>query len=1105
MKPLHFHAVAGHPKVAPPLMSQAAATLSVFDRFLSQTIKSAKQRQVRYQLPWAPVREQTTFRLDPVDTRYRVPRREPAAVLTSWSADTRYDLDQVGFVVNRGVVVQIEAATPTAHGLRVRSEPPLRDGDELTWCQRTSTVALEGAPQPPRAVADERGRRLALAAEARCEDDRWWLLVVADAGDAAPGGDRTLLVDGERVDAQALSPFEDLRRVIDADGRAFDAKTATASADALPADGLVTGDNGVRFRSTRVGGKGLRGAWVQLLLPEGDEADEAVDPRAVFCDGDVREVLTDMRRSAETTFAVKRVDGDGYRLLLDRLPPAGSILHLPLDLRNLYLQRRALRQLREAPLPHHQGLLRLCEDPDRVRWPEVTPPRVPTGGWRALTDATRSGTDEQRAFVETALGSPDFALLEGPPGSGKTTAICELVEQLVADGQRVLLCASTNVAIDNVLERLMASDAPIDAVRVGRLERVDDAVQATQLDARVEALVRDWRQQPALRGHGAAALQAMAERTVIMAANLTCGTTMGIGSHPLFAGLGQDRRITERPIADRPHWDVLIIDEASKTLIQEFMVPALMARRWVIVGDVRQLPPFSDRGGMEANLRELTDAKGQAVFPPEHQRACLLLARLTRREVRKTGARWLVVEPTAVLDHIARELAVEPADGLSVVRVARSPSHADGPVDVVTLADVRDGSPQALRLLAADWVLVPEDLMVQVSRSLPANLLSARDLTRGPAVVPDAAPLAMRRSWWRAHARPLDGRMRERGTTLDTPAALEAHTVDWLGRKDLAGEIAWRLTRLHELRRSRDDRQREGLRGDLAELTPRAVDIGDSLDAIRDIGLPSILEVLQEGVGADRSARRSALTLGLGSSRADRRALESRFHRLRFQHRMHPEIAAFAREQFYDGGALKDANTIAERDGNSGWDYGGDTPRMLWAHVAGREQGGVNADEVAVIRALLDVFIAWARESGPRGRVWEVACLAFYTKQVNALSEMLQDLTGDRSRKTRFRVADAPVEIVCGTVDRFQGREADLVALSMRNTRRVGFLNSPNRLNVALTRARQQLVVVGDADWFTRCQVSELGALALNTARVDCTPRASAPQNPKNPKKRKNR
>jgi superfamily I DNA and/or RNA helicase len=70
-------------------------------------------------------------------------------------------------------------------------------------------------------------------------------------------------------------------------------------------------------------------------------------------------------------------------------------------------------------------------------------------------------------------------------------------------------------------------------------------------------------------------------------------------------------------------------------------------------------------------------------------------------------------------------------------------------------------------------------------------------------------------------------------------------------------------------------------------------------------------------------------------------------------------------------------------------------------------------------------------------------------------------------------------------VDRFQGREADLVMLSMRNTRRVGFLDSPNRLNVGLTRARQQLVVFGNADYFSRCHVSELEALVLRTPKID--------------------
>jgi len=77
------------------------------------------------------------------------------------------------------------------------------------------------------------------------------------------------------------------------------------------------------------------------------------------------------------------------------------------------------------------------------------------------------------------------------------------------------------------------------------------------------------------------------------------------------------------------------------------------------------------------------------------------------------------------------------------------------------------------------------------------------------------------------------------------------------------------------------------------------------------------------------------------------------------------------------------------------------------------------------------------------------------------------------------------VEIVCGTVDRFQGREADLVLLSMRNTTRVGFLDSRNRLNVAVTRARQQLVVVGNGPFFGGCPVVELRELVRRSPRQE--------------------
>lgn len=1084
MKVLFFHATAGHPKVAPPLMSQAGNVLRPFNRFLGQAIHTAKQRQTRYQLPWERVRNLQSIRLEPADSLLRVPRRLPGVVLANWPPGKGHDFTQMGFVINRGVPVRFETATPTADGLLVRTDVPLSPADRVLWCGVESAVKQEAASAPPTRVTDPQGRPLTLITPPRADTDgrHWLLLAEGDIGDC------DLLVDGIEVEADSLPVFEGLRRVIDSNGTSYEVSAGMLRVEESPADGLLRGDNGIRYRWQEVGSAGRRGCWVQLLPPESSEADEFLDPRAAFCEGDVSEVWTQARHRKETTFRVKKVDQDRYQLLLDRYPAEGSTLYLPVDLRNLYLQKRALRQLSEAPLPHHQALLRLCEDPQHARWPRVDPISLPEDGWRALTDVTRSGTNEQRSFVRKALGSPDFAFLEGPPGSGKTTAICEIVQQLVEKGERVLLCASTHVAIDNVLERLLDSTSPIDAVRIGKLDKVDDRVQATQLDERVDALVAAWRQQPAMGKYGDAELEVMAERTIIMAANLTCGTTMGIVNHPLFRGRDEDMQVWERPITTMPHWDMLIVDEASKTLIQEFMVPALMAKRWIVVGDVRQLPPFADRADIVANLRDLVDENDTPIFPADHQRACLLLFRLIQRRLRQPGMRWLIVERPGVLEWITRELEADPAPDLSVVRVVKG-GPSSGRVNVVTVAQIRAGKSEALRLAAADWILVSDDLIGEVADLLPANLLVAEDLSDPSGPLAEGNVLLMRQAWWLQRAGSLERPYQERKfrrEDVTTFADSQACEVDWLRRNDLAQEIAWRITRLHELRHSRNDRERNRLRDDLGRLQPVAVNIEEPIAEIQDIGLPSILEVLQEGIGVERANRCSSLTAGLKATR--RSDFSARFESLSYQHRMHAEIASFSREVIYEGQALRDANTIQIRDATLGWDFGQFRARRVWANVDGREQGGVNGDEIKAMAAVLRDFIAWARRKGPPARdrpsVWEVACLCFYVKQERAISDMLREITQD-DRKTRFMVRDAPVEVVCGTVDRFQGREADLVMLSMRNTKRVGFLDSPNRLNVGVTRARQQLVVMGHHGYFQQCGVSELEELARRTPLAD--------------------
>jgi hypothetical protein len=181
---------------------------------------------------------------------------------------------------------------------------------------------------------------------------------------------------------------------------------------------------------------------------------------------------------------------------------------------------------------------------------------------------------------------------------------------------------------------------------------------------------------------------------------------------------------------------------------------------------------------------------------------------------------------------------------------------------------------------------------------------------------------------------------------------------------------------------------------------------------------------LQEGIGVERAKRPSALTARAPSR--PKEVFEARFESLSYQHRMHPQIASFSREIIYEGHAARRQHHPESATRSSGGTSVSLPGAAVWADVPGREQHGENPDEVQAMEAILREFIAWARKKGPPARNPPVcgrsrAC-ASTSSRSGAMSEMLREVTKD-DRKTRFRVRDAPVEIVCGTVDRFQGRE----------------------------------------------------------------------------------
>ena len=80
------------------------------------------------------------------------------------------------------------------------------------------------------------------------------------------------------------------------------------------------------------------------------------------------------------------------------------------------------------------------------------------------------------------------------------------------------------------------------------------------------------------------------------------------------------------------------------------------------------------------------------------------------------------------------------------------------------------------------------------------------------------------------------------------------------------------------------------------------------------------------------------------------------------------------------------------------------------------------------------------------------------------MDEVLKNHGGKGMRGTRgiLREGNRRLILFCSTVDKFQGQESDIVILSLRTVGRIGNFDSPNRVNVALTRARECLLIVGN-------------------------------------------
>jgi superfamily I DNA and/or RNA helicase len=240
-----------------------------------------------------------------------------------------------------------------------------------------------------------------------------------------------------------------------------------------------------------------------------------------------------------------------------------------------------------------------------------------------LVPLDRSLNASQHEAIRFALAAHDVAVMHGPPGTGKTTAVVELIRQAVRRGQKVLACAPSNLAVDNMLERLLAFSERV--VRLGHPARVlpelrehtldvmieehDGTRQARKLSKQAFALFRQAgkytrarpepgaRQQMRQEGRALLAdarrLEAQVVQRLVDGAAVVCATLTGLDAEVL---------------GDRC-FDLAVIDEAAQCTEPACWLPVLRSGALVLAGDHCQLPPTivsrdAVQGGLGVSLME---------------------------------------------------------------------------------------------------------------------------------------------------------------------------------------------------------------------------------------------------------------------------------------------------------------------------------------------------------------------------------------------------------------------------------------------------------------------------------------------------------------------
>lgn len=209
-------------------------------------------------------------------------------------------------------------------------------------------------------------------------------------------------------------------------------------------------------------------------------------------------------------------------------------------------------------------------------------------------------------ILNRALSEKNIFLIQGPPGTGKTTIICEMVLQYLNQNKlsNILIVSQANVAVDNVLKHFLKS-IPDNIIRCGQADKIASNMEKIAFDTKynlyIDKMEKKYNENP----------DNILLKRWLDIVNPSFGYNADIGEllmkgHQIIGatcvGLAKKRIGLDRMV-----FDLVIIDEAGKALPAEILIPYVKAKKVILIGDHKQLPPAINPALFDESKIEIED------------------------------------------------------------------------------------------------------------------------------------------------------------------------------------------------------------------------------------------------------------------------------------------------------------------------------------------------------------------------------------------------------------------------------------------------------------------------------------------------------------------